>query len=50
MDVLMKIAPSVWGRLGLLTVIVMAMFFMAYGVAAGIQKLSAKKNREKHLV
>ena len=50
MDVLMKIAPNVWGRLGLLTVIVMAMFFMAYGVTAGIQKLSAKKNREKHLV
>ena len=50
MDVLMKIAPSVWGRLGLLTVIVTAMFFMAYGAFVGIEKLAKHKNKEKHLV
>ncbi|MBQ7338081.1 MAG: TIGR02206 family membrane protein [Clostridia bacterium] len=46
MDVLIKIAPSVWGRLALLTVIVMAMFLLAYGVAATVRKLSEKGTAE----
>ena len=50
MDVLVKIAPSVWGRLGLLTGIVTAMFFAAYGAFVGIERLAKCKNREKHLV
>ena len=50
MDVLVKIAPSVWGRLGLLTGIVTAMFFAAYGAFVGIERLAKCKNKEKHLV
>ena len=50
MDILVKIAPSVWGRLGLLTVVVTGMFFTAYGVFCGITKLATHKNKEKHLV
>ena len=52
MDVLVKIAPSVWGRLGLLVVIVLGMFFIAYGVFVGIERMAKQKhkNKEKHLV
>ena len=52
MDVLMKIAPNVWGRLGLLVVIVLGMFFIAYGVFVGIERMAKQKhkNKEKHLV
>ena len=39
MDVLVKIAPNVWGRLLLLIVLVEAIFFAAYFVYKGIIKL-----------
>lgn len=47
MDFLIKIAPNVWGRLALLCVVVIAMFFIAYGVARGISALSARKGKNK---
>ena len=47
MDFLIKIAPNVWGRLALLCVVVIAMFFIAYGVARGISALSARKAKIK---
>lgn len=47
MDVLIKIAPNVWARLAFLTVVVLAMFFLAYGVYRGICKLSSKKSEHK---
>ena len=43
MDFLIKIAPNVWGRVVLLAVLVLAMFFIAYGVYSGICALSKKK-------
>jgi len=43
MDIVIKIAPNVWVRLVLLLGIVLAMFFAAYGIAVGVQKLVAKK-------
>ena len=43
MDVIIRIAPNVWVRLLLLLGIVLSMFFAAYGVAVGVQKLAAKK-------
>ena len=39
MDILVKIAPNVWGRLVLLIVLVEAIFFAAYFVHKGIIKL-----------
>ena len=47
MDVLIKIAPNVWERLAFLTVVVLAMFFLAYGVYRGICKLASKKSEHK---
>lgn len=47
MDVLIKIAPNVWARLAFLTVVVLAMFFLAYGVYRGICKLASKKSEHK---
>ncbi len=43
MDVLMKIAPGVGERLALLTAVVLALFFAAYGVSVGVQKLAAHR-------
>ena len=43
MDIVIKIAPNVWVRLVLLLGIVLAMFFAAYGIAVGVQKMVAKK-------
>ena len=50
MDVLVKIAPNVWGRLALLLVLVEALFFAAYFIHKGIIKLysyiiSKKENK-----
>ena len=47
MDFLIKIAPNVWGRVVLLAVLVLAMFFIAYGVYSGICALSKKKAAKK---
>ncbi len=47
MDFLIKIAPNVWGRLVFLLVAIIAMFFIAYGVARGISALSARKVKAK---
>lgn len=44
MDFLIKIAPNVWGRLALLAGVVLAMFFIAYGVNVGIRRLAELKS------
>ena len=48
MDFLISIAPNVWGRLALLTGIVLAMFFIAYGVNVGIRRLAGLKKAKNN--
>ncbi len=43
MDVLIKIAPNVWGRLAMLAAIVEGMFFAAFGIFKAISKIPVKK-------
>ena len=50
MDVLVKIAPNVWGRLLLLIALVEAIFFAAFFVQKGICRLYARITRQKQTV
>ena len=43
MDVMMKIAPNVWGRLALLATLVIGLFFAAYGVYRLINHIATIK-------
>ena len=43
MDFLIKIAPALWLRLLILAAVATALFFAAYGVACGLQKLADKR-------
>lgn len=47
MDIVIGIAPNVWVRLGLLCAAVMAMFFIAFGVSALVQRLAAMRKKAK---
>lgn len=48
MDVMVKIAPNVWVRLALLSVIVIILFFIAYFVYIGITKLYNKVTKKSN--
>ena len=47
MDTIVKIAPDVWVRLALLSVIVIALFFIAYFIYIGITRLYTKLTKSK---
>ena len=50
MDLVIRIAPNVWVRLGLLLCIVLALFFAAYGIAVALQRLAGRKKEQNHTI